>query len=304
MPNLPAAPTQATPDVQTFDDACRAIRDLESEARQSHRKIHAAKKNLIKVRYRQGRMADAATNLPGAEKYGQGIMREAANRANVHERTLYDARNWFRYLQQQGLRTERDVGQFLEEEEERKRGPLTWTHCRQLASGPGENETEGETQERELQALLKRADDLEEKAFEIDEAAHRLAEEYGETEAVQEARGVAAIAREKGKDLRRQAQQADPVQKRIADEDYLQHLRESGCCICGEPGPDPHHIQTRGTGIKAHDFLAIPLCRKHHREFHDKGASYFHKVMNCDPERYALRCFAEYAYGLSPGTLS
>lgn len=63
--------------------------------------------------------------------------------------------------------------------------------------------------------------------------------------------------------------------KRAADEDYLHWVRMQPCVVCGSNvGCDAHHwIGTRsaGTGTKVDDYYTMPLCRRCHRELHQKG---------------------------------
>jgi hypothetical protein len=61
-----------------------------------------------------------------------------------------------------------------------------------------------------------------------------------------------------------------------SDPDYLAWVRTLSCvlacvaeCLCNGP-VEAHHAGRRpGTGIKADDRTAIPLCTKHHRCWHD-----------------------------------
>ena len=52
------------------------------------------------------------------------------------------------------------------------------------------------------------------------------------------------------------------------DNDYLNHLREQPCIICGiQHRSDVHHVRdtrTAGEGIKSPDWYALPLCHKCH----------------------------------------
>jgi hypothetical protein len=49
-------------------------------------------------------------------------------------------------------------------------------------------------------------------------------------------------------------------------------VRTKPCAWCHAPGPsDPHHWGSRGVGQKTDDFRTLPLCRKHHDEFHARG---------------------------------
>lgn len=63
--------------------------------------------------------------------------------------------------------------------------------------------------------------------------------------------------------------------KRIRDKKHMAAIREGGCCICGNPEADAHHLRTaghsRGMSIKNGDNWTIPLCRKHHDDLHMFG---------------------------------
>jgi len=52
-------------------------------------------------------------------------------------------------------------------------------------------------------------------------------------------------------------------------------VRSHGCCICGSPVADAHHLRTvghkRAAALKNGDDFTIPLCRKHHDELHAFG---------------------------------
>jgi hypothetical protein len=53
---------------------------------------------------------------------------------------------------------------------------------------------------------------------------------------------------------------------------YLAYIREQACCACVRGTPiEAHHFGPRGTGIKADDYHAVPLCTRCHRHFHDTG---------------------------------
>jgi len=59
----------------------------------------------------------------------------------------------------------------------------------------------------------------------------------------------------------------DPKPVRQTDEDYVDWIRGKDCLICGSPGSDPAHLDTRGSG--GSDLTCVPLCRTHHREQED-----------------------------------
>lgn len=61
--------------------------------------------------------------------------------------------------------------------------------------------------------------------------------------------------------------------------DYLKRVRLEPCLVCqgARGGSDPHHLMImggRGTGLRADDRWAVPLCRLHHDELHSMGNEY------------------------------
>lgn len=66
---------------------------------------------------------------------------------------------------------------------------------------------------------------------------------------------------------------------RIEDPAHLERLRHMGCYCCRFDGlgwvpSEPHHPRPgHGTGQKADDRDAIPLCRRHHNEQHPDSVS-------------------------------
>lgn len=63
--------------------------------------------------------------------------------------------------------------------------------------------------------------------------------------------------------------------KRNPDRDFPKHLafvQSKPCMICGDRS-EAHHLLRpwhgwRGTGMKAGDMNAVPLCPEHHRQLH------------------------------------
>ncbi len=72
-----------------------------------------------------------------------------------------------------------------------------------------------------------------------------------------------------------------PKQPAGRSEAYLEYIRLQPCYICQDRPTEPHHNGKSGTGLKSSDFTAIPLCRKHHREWQDTGVKTFEKKHNC-----------------------
>jgi len=61
-----------------------------------------------------------------------------------------------------------------------------------------------------------------------------------------------------------------PKTPRIVSINFLAYVRTLPCCNCQTTSPsDPHHEGRRGVGQKAHDVLAVPLCRPCHSIYTD-----------------------------------
>ena len=86
---------------------------------------------------------------------------------------------------------------------------------------------------------------------------------------------------------------------READGDYLDYIRSEPCLICHAPPPnDPHHLLSNVMGAKGADESAIPLCREHHREYHNLGHAAFEQERGMARKRglwyYAWRHLKQY----------
>jgi len=66
-----------------------------------------------------------------------------------------------------------------------------------------------------------------------------------------------------------------PKPKRFVCNSFLIWVREHACFICHSVNVDAHHTRTKGSG--GDDTTAVPLCRKHHQEWHAIGNLAFQK---------------------------
>jgi hypothetical protein len=72
-------------------------------------------------------------------------------------------------------------------------------------------------------------------------------------------------------------EQVFPNWKELPDRSsaYLEFVRGHSCCVCtAPPRSDPHHFgptEEKAMGRKVSDFRTVPMCRKHHDEFHSRG---------------------------------
>ena len=63
-----------------------------------------------------------------------------------------------------------------------------------------------------------------------------------------------------------------PKKKRIVDPECLERVKKLPCAICKKSSfSDPHHITTRGAGGGDTEDNVMPLCRKHHHQWHWLG---------------------------------
>lgn len=62
-----------------------------------------------------------------------------------------------------------------------------------------------------------------------------------------------------------------PKPKRHQDSKLLEIVRNQKCTVCQKWPSDPHHITSRGAGGGDTGDNVIPLCRKHHTEWHSRG---------------------------------
>lgn len=63
----------------------------------------------------------------------------------------------------------------------------------------------------------------------------------------------------------------DPKLTKNENREYLNWIISLECLICGIKPSDPHHVRH----ARSNDFMAVPLCRKHHSEYHSVGHKSF-----------------------------
>lgn len=61
------------------------------------------------------------------------------------------------------------------------------------------------------------------------------------------------------------------------DPKYLAWVRTLPCLVsdCRRGPIEVNHIGRRGMSQRSSDYETVPLCRFHHRQFHDKGRKWF-----------------------------
>ncbi len=85
--------------------------------------------------------------------------------------------------------------------------------------------------------------------------------------------------------------------------EYLKYIRGKKCLVCeSNQKAEPHHVSIpgsgRGVGKKGSDYHTIPLCRSHHRIYHNGGRDSFCEDFNIHLEREIIRLNQEYIAAL------
>ena len=83
----------------------------------------------------------------------------------------------------------------------------------------------------------------------------------------------------KAEELRKITAPRIPNLQLSRDKDYLEFIRNKPCIVCAG-NAEPHHLGEHGIGIKATDYMAVPLCHKHHTECHSGGIIKFQERYN------------------------
>jgi hypothetical protein len=80
------------------------------------------------------------------------------------------------------------------------------------------------------------------------------------------------------------------------DKAHLAFLAGLLCCVgsCSAPSGPPHHLHGgQGTSLKHHDHMAMPMCVKHHRQFHDAKGRFF-EASKADRQSWQQRQVEDY----------
>lgn len=75
---------------------------------------------------------------------------------------------------------------------------------------------------------------------------------------------------------------------RVEDEEYLDFIRSQPCLVCLTPPCDPEHVYRQAHG--RNDYLAAPLCRKHHTERGAMGVQTWEDHYKIDIKDAILAC--------------
>lgn len=285
---------------QTFDEVCTYLRGVEEEVSTITKTIRQKGKDLIILRFKQGRAVHIAAGMRGG--YGEKIVNALSERTGIHERTLYYSLQFYRHPQFKGSETR--LLKWIEDTEEEKGNAITWSYCKNwVQKSLPEHEEEAESKlEAQQRRLKEKAEKLEEQARKLEEEASDLENEVGRWNGqhlTEEVAGVVQQAIQIAEDTRAQAERMMLQKpKRFESPEYLKHVRSYGCLICSSEACDAHHVMTGGMGTKTHDVFTIPLCREHHDEMHRMGPIHFESKYQVNIWQNVAFLLAEYFVGI------
>lgn len=249
------------PSPQTFIEACDSVRDLEARWKNTLGDIRQLGKELIVIRWWQGKVANVALGMDRSNHYGEEVVKTIAQRAGVDQRTLYRALQFYRQVPG----GETALRRWMDDKEEEKGRAINWTYCinwTQKALPEDEKDAE-EKLENEVKKLEKKAEKIEQEAADLEEEVISWNGNGMQAEAL----GTVAKAREVAEDVRHQAERlALEKPQRVEDPRYLTYVKSFRCLACSETNVDPHHLIKGGMGTKGPDYATVPLCRPHHDE--------------------------------------
>ncbi len=84
-----------------------------------------------------------------------------------------------------------------------------------------------------------------------------------------------------------------PKYNKRKNSNYLFFTRMEDCLVCKSLNTEAHHVWCSG-GRSGNDFLAVPLCCFHHREYHDKGHDTFEDKNNLDLSTEIIKLLIKY----------
>lgn len=277
------APTEP----ETIAEAVEALRHVQDQAADVLSAIRKKGKELIVLRFRQGRIASKAKDMAGESHYGKSVVANLAQQVGMNKRTLHAACRFYEHEQFGG--SEAALRQWMTKKEEEKNTSITWSYCRnwtrkQLDDGKTDQDPDPkERLEEQTSKLEQKAKKLEDESTDLMEEVERIRQNSAtEDDTLREAEGVALQAQQVAEDVKRQAEFAEvPNEVRYRSESHLKYVRTYRCVVCGSEQVDVSHIRSSATAKKDHDLFTWPLCREHHQEY-DNGKDAFCREYDVD----------------------
>jgi len=76
-------------------------------------------------------------------------------------------------------------------------------------------------------------------------------------------------------------------------EAYVVAVKATPCCVCGRRPTHSHHLRSKAAGGTVKDL--VPLCERHHSEFHNTGTRTFQTKHDIDLTEHAEALYTRLA---------
>lgn len=274
------------PEIVDIDDGIKQLLGIENEVQKLFLDLRGTQHKLIVQRFRQGAIIHHMIEKAEGTTVEQ-VLQHIVERTGISRTILTESRRF--YLHENWQRSEGRLVEYLATTGIR----MTWGRIRgqmknQYHKGTPEYfSRETEQIEQTLMAISERIDAFDE---ELEQSA------LGDN--LLTGKGVVFKAREITADFLERAQQMKDSVAPIRDEAYLAYIRQLSCCVTGAAAPsEPHHIFTRGRGVKCSDYATIPLSTEMHHRLHEVGQKSFYATYNINPWECVAQCLAMYSFG-------
>lgn len=220
-------------------------------------------------------------------RYGEAVVKALAQDLSMHVSVLYRSISCARFFG-----TEQSLKGYAQEYERTHGKPLSWTEIRDRLLPQPKDDPENHGG---VEAVAQHIMSLSEKLAHELEGLKALGNAVS-NETKQEIAGVVHKV---------EGVIAEPTFLPTAtidrDSAYLDYIRSLPCAICGQDA-EPHHVEGGGVALKGSDYLTVPLCRKHHDEYHTRGRVSFQQVNRVDIYYETTLCLAGFIKLLNGGS--
>ena len=231
-------------------------------ARDARSRLHV---DEVFWRIEQGKLFDEAKSF---FKHGKNPAAHFAQKAGIHERTLYDAAAAYRRAGSMwGFREQ--VARWEDEGRD-----ITWRMVRNWGRKllPDDTDKMKEATQKQLASIERRLTRVAQDAAELSEQLPDMDEEERD-----EVRGVITHAIEQIHEVNREQAriltrvQGGPEPTHHTDDAYLDYVCSKPCINCGGAPSDPYHVNQGGEATEGSAYFVLPVCITCHQQIREHG---------------------------------